>query len=275
MGDVLHIDEVALSKGELYTFVTNPKGKGKQKTIVAIIEGTKSQDIIRVLDKIPLVYRKRVKVVASDMAPNMQAAMRRSFENAEIVIDKFHVIRLVLEALQSARVSYRWKVIDLENERLKLCKAENYIHKIRIYSNGDTERQLLARSTYLLYKSPEKWTESQKERALILFKNYPRLKVLYGHVMKFRRIYEIDNKKEAVASLNSWIEDSFQLKENVFHIAARSIKTHFENITNYFTFKVTNAFAESFNAKIKRFRFNLKGVSDHAFFQYRLTKLFA
>lgn len=59
MGDVLHIDEVALSKGELYTFVTNPKGKGKQKTIVAIIEGTKSQDIIRVLDKIPLVYRKK------------------------------------------------------------------------------------------------------------------------------------------------------------------------------------------------------------------------
>ncbi|MBR3615488.1 MAG: transposase, partial [Bacteroidaceae bacterium] len=37
----------------------------------------------------------------------------------------------------------------------------------------------------------------------------------------------------------------------------------------------TNAFAESFNAKIKAFRTQLRGVTDLKFFFYRLTKLFA
>lgn len=47
LGEKISIDEVSLSKGELYTFVTNKKGKGKKKTLVAIIKGTKSQDIIQ------------------------------------------------------------------------------------------------------------------------------------------------------------------------------------------------------------------------------------
>lgn len=208
------------------------------------------------------------------MAPNMQAALRRSFPNAVIVIDKFHVIRLVLEALQTERIKYRWKVIENENNRLKLCKEENYSFKIHTYSNGDTERQLLARSTYLLYKSKNNWTDSQRERAIILFKNYPRLKELYLHVQSFRAIYSMENIEKAEEKLNEWIEQSLALKENVFHTAAGSVRTHFGNITNYFKTKITNAFAESFNAKIKRFRFNLKGVSDQIFFHYRLTKLF-
>jgi hypothetical protein len=36
----LSIDELSLSK-ELYTFVTNKNGKGKKKTLVAVIKGTK------------------------------------------------------------------------------------------------------------------------------------------------------------------------------------------------------------------------------------------
>lgn len=40
IGKQLAIDEVALSKGELYTIVTNKKAKGKAGSIVAIIAGT-------------------------------------------------------------------------------------------------------------------------------------------------------------------------------------------------------------------------------------------
>ncbi|MBR1947278.1 MAG: transposase, partial [Bacteroidaceae bacterium] len=43
----------------------------------------------------------------------------------------------------------------------------------------------------------------------------------------------------------------------------------------YFVNRSTNAFAESFNAKIKAFRAQLRGVTDLKFFFYRLTKLFA
>jgi hypothetical protein len=42
-----------------------------------------------------------------------------------------------------------------------------------VLSNGDTLKQLLARSRYLLYKNKSKWSENQIERASILFELYP------------------------------------------------------------------------------------------------------
>lgn len=57
IGKNLSLDEVSLSKGELYTFLTNKEGRGKKNILVAVINGTKSQDIINVLKKIPLEQR--------------------------------------------------------------------------------------------------------------------------------------------------------------------------------------------------------------------------
>ncbi|WP_443940020.1 transposase [Pedobacter sp. MW01-1-1] len=48
-----------------------------------------------------------------------------------------------------------------------------------------------------------------------------------------------------------------------------------KKILNYFDNKSTNASAESFNAKIKAFRAQFRGVGDINFFLFRLTKLFA
>ena len=103
---------MSLSKGALYTFLTNKSGKGKKKTLVACIKGTKSQDIIDVICKIPLEKRKLVKEITFDMANNMQLASRMVFPEAYLVTDRFHVVKLVLEALQHLRIKYRWEEIE-------------------------------------------------------------------------------------------------------------------------------------------------------------------
>jgi len=108
LGEEISIDEVSLSKGELYTFVTNKKGKGKKKTLVAVIKGTKSQDIISVLKRMPLEKRELVKEITLDMAANMQLAARLCFPQAGLVTDRFHVVKLILAALQHLRITYRW-----------------------------------------------------------------------------------------------------------------------------------------------------------------------
>ena len=46
-------------------------------------------------------------------------------------------------------------------------------------------------------------------------------------------------------------------------------------IINYFEERLTNASAESFNAKIKAFRSQLRGVADLKFFMFRLARLYA
>ncbi|WP_294281464.1 transposase, partial [uncultured Chryseobacterium sp.] len=55
----------------------------------------------------------------------------------------------------------------------------------------------------------------------------------------------------------------------------KTITNHYRDILNYFDQRSTNAAAESFNAKIKNFRLQLRGVKDRTFFLFRLTKLFA
>ena len=92
IGTHLSIDETSLSQGELYTFLTNKDGKGKKGTLVASIKGTKSNDIIAVLNKLPLALRKTVKEVTLDMAKNMESAIRHCFPEANIVTDRFHVV---------------------------------------------------------------------------------------------------------------------------------------------------------------------------------------
>jgi len=63
-----------------------------------------------------------VKEVTIDMARNMGLAARESFPNCTLVIDRFHVIKLVMDALQHIRVSFRWKAIAQENTAYKLAK---------------------------------------------------------------------------------------------------------------------------------------------------------
>lgn len=45
-----------------------------------------------------------------------------------------------------------------------------------------------------------------------------------------------------------------------------TMQNYYETILNYFVSRETNAFAESFNAKIKAFRAQFRGVGDIPFF---------
>lgn len=274
--DRLSIDEVSLSKGELYTFVTNKNtGIKNRRSIVAVINGTQARVINEVLEKIPLHKRNQVKEVSMDMARNMGLAVRNSFSNCDMVIDRFHVVRLVMDAMQHIRVGFRWEAIDAENREIKEAKEKGIKYTPQVLTNGDTLKELLARSRYLLYKFEEDWTISQKKRATVLFEKYPALKSVYQLTLSFRNIYTNTRKSIAIDRFKEWKQKVEDLKMKEFNTVLNSIENHMENILNFFDNRSTNANAESFNSKIKLFRANLRGVTDTKFFLFRLGKLFA
>jgi transposase len=274
VGKRLSLDETSLSKGELYTYLTNKEGKGKQGTLVACIKGTKSKEISDVITKIPLKERLKVEEVTIDMARNMESAVKACFPNARIVTDRFHVVKLVLDGLQHLRVKLRWDAIEKENKDIKKAKLNGLKFKSKEFKNGDTRKQLLARSRYILAKKEKDWTESQSIRATILYEQYPQLKVGYNHCMELRNIYEVKLKSDARDKLEKWVTNTMKLDIEQFYTAANSINYNKENILNFFNNRSTNASAESFNSKIKLFRANLRGVTDTTFFLFRLHKLF-
>lgn len=274
--DKLSIDEVSLSKGELYTFVTNKNtGVNNKQSIVAVINGTQAKVIQEVLEKISLEKRNQVQEVSMDMARNMGLAIRNSFPNCSMVIDRFHVVRLVMDAMQHIRVSFRWEAIDQENIAIKQAKENGIKYVPEVLTNGDTLKELLARSKYLLYKFEEDWTINQAKRAAILFEKYPMVKSVYKLTLSFRNIYKDTTKTIALDKFTEWKEKVEALKIKEFNTVVNSIENHMENILNFFDNRSTNANAESFNSKIKLFRANLRGVTDVKFFLFRLGKLFA
>jgi len=276
LGTHLSLDETAFSNGDLYTIITNKKAKGKKGSIVAMIKGTKAEAVIKILHKIPLKQRKIVKEVTLDMAGNMGLIVKKSFPNATLVIDRFHVQKLALDALQEIRIKHRWEAIDRENDAIEYARAKNKKYSPKLLSNGDSLKQLLARSRYLLYKSSNKWTKSQQKRADILFEKYPDIEKAYKLCQNLSWIFNnTQNKTSALIRLAKWDEKVRQAAFKSFNTIARTMSIHYKNILNYFDNRSTNASAESFNAKIKAFREQFRGVRNIEFFLFRLTNIFA
>ena len=66
----------------------------------------------------------QVKEATLDMAKNMEVSVKTVFINATLVTDRFHVVRLAMEALQHIRINQRWKEPDKENEAIKKQKKK-------------------------------------------------------------------------------------------------------------------------------------------------------
>lgn len=210
------------------------------------------------------------------MANSMKNIATKCFPEAVQVTDRFHVQKLANEALQDIRVQERWKALEQENQDIRQARDKGIKYEGFEFDNGDTKKQLLIRSRYLLTTSPDKWTLKQYNRAAILFTEYPIIKKGYDIVQGLRVIYNTTTVKEiAYTKLAHW----YNLVENEnlksFNTVVNTIQLNYQTILNYFDNRSTNASAESFNAKIKSFRSLFRGVRDIKFFLYRLTNIFA
>ena len=276
IGPNLAIDETSLSNGELYTIVTNRDRHGGECCLVAIVSGTKSEDVIRARETIPEEEREKVEEVTLDLSDSMRKTVRRSFPKAQRVIDRFHIQKLACDAVQEMRIKHRWEAIQEANDEMENAKLEGREYIPFRYGNGDTRKELLARSRYLLFKSSDKWTDRQKERARILFGLYPDLQEAYSLCHSLRMTFAKNTVKDAARlSMARWYnkveEDGF----HSFNVIAATFYEHYDDILNFYNNRSSNAAAESFNAKVKAFRAALRGIRDEKFFLYRLSMIYA
>lgn len=270
------LDEVCLSRGELYTVLINKERKGGRGSIIAIIKGTRTEDVCRVLLKLSRRRRFQVREITLDMAANMAKIASACFPAARQVIDRFHVQQLAFEALQDMRIKARWEALDEENREILKAKVQGRTYQPTLFENGDTRAQLLVRSIYLLYKKESLWSNEQKQRARILFREYPDIRKAYYLAMGLGQVYHCAKSKGvAYTMLARWYERVEKSGFTAFAKVMRTIYLHYEKILNFFDKRSTNAASESFNSKIKAFRAQFRGVKDKDFFLFRLAKLYA
>ena len=103
-GPHLAIDKSSLSNGELYTFVTNRDRHTQESSLVAVVSGTRSEEVIRVLSQIDEEERLKVEEVTLDLSDSMRKIVSTVFPKARRVIDRFHIQKLACDAVQELRV---------------------------------------------------------------------------------------------------------------------------------------------------------------------------
>lgn len=305
VGARMGIDETAPSRGDLYTILSNKDGHGRKGSVAAVVRGTRSEDLSAVFARIPLERRLAVEEVTMDFSDSMRSAVEASFPNADITIDCFHVVQLATASLDDIRRAHKREAMAEDARRRREHKARlrrnaearqkrrterggraerrgrkpgrrNEAYSPPRLANGDTEVELLTRCRHFISKSRDKWTDSQEERAAVLFSLHPDMLAAYTLADELRSIFR--NKtltpRTAAEKLEMWHgkvdKSGFKAMAN----AADTIMSRLEHVVNYFKERHTNASAESLNSKIKGFRSLLRGVSDLPFFMYRVATVF-
>lgn len=274
MGAHVGLDETSLSRGELYTILINKEAKGRKGSIIAMIKGTDVKTVSDVLLKLSRKRRFQVREITLDMASNMHQIAKVCFPSAIQAVDRFHVQQLAFDAVQQMRIEARWEAMDKESIEIAYAKSCGQVYRPDTFENGDSRKQLLARTRYLLFKKDTSWSDSQSERARILFREYPDIKKAYYLSLRLGLIYhQCKHADTAMTRLARWYDEVDKSGFEAFGTVARTIQTHYLRIVAFFKNRATNAASESFNAKIKAFRAQLRGVRDVAFFLFRLSNL--
>lgn len=287
-GENLSLDETCLSNGDVYTILTNKSAHGRKGSIVAMVKCVSSDTVSAIFKRIPQESRKQVKTITTDLSSAMMLTARTCFPAAKLINDRFHVQKLVSEAVDQMRISIRWQILDEENKkikehRLKKREAKTKLEREEIgiwmpmrMKNGETMPQIIAKSKHIILKNKSKWNQQQKHRAEILFDQFPALKKAYDLSMKLTEIFNRKIKpEEANLSLAKWYNEVEEFDEYNLNKVLDTFENHYATIINYFDKRLTNASAESFNAKVKALRSQFRGVRDIKFFMYRLTRLYS
>lgn len=264
MGPAMVLDDKQIGK-DVFSIMTNYE-TGK---IALLVETVKVHELKMAIDFLGDSIEK-VRSISCDMSPSYLSFIESTFHNSQIVIDKFHVIRYVLDAVQGVRLEIKNQLLEsLPRSKRKTATDRKVL----------SELELLKRSKYLLTQSQDKWTEYQMEIANQVFEKFPGLKTAYQLSQAFKRWYSpresTKSKIMIEQNLFQWYEDVQTSGLKQFNSVVKMIERHEENIINYFYSCQTNAKAENLNGRIQRFISNNYGMKDKDFNLYRLSLYFS
>jgi transposase len=268
-GEQMSVDEKMIDE-EFYTVLTN-RETGK---IALLAETLQVADLNKLIDKTG--EAKKVKTITADLSPTYEKFCEQSFPDAMIVADKFHVVKHIIEAVQTLRL----RIKQEEIARLPTTKKERreYEKQTKLI-NGESRIEMLTRSRYVLFKRTQNRTASQQKRAALLFETFPQIKAAYELTQQIRKWLDKENvgqyEWKTEQQLIHWYDCAEQAKLPEVENLIRIIGSNEEKIMNYFKTGKTNAKAEAMNAKIQRFIIANYGVRDKDFFLYRLARYYS
>ena len=194
--------------------------------------------------------RARVRAVATDMLPAYIAAVLENLPEAQIVFDRFHVIKLYNEKLSGLRR-------DLQREAETMGK------------------KVLKGTRWLLLKNPENLDSSRQEPQRLgeaLKLNEP-LATAYYLKEDLRQFWEQPDKASARRALSDWIARAARCGIRMLRMFARTLERHAYGLLAWYEHPISTGPLEGVNNKIKTIQRRAYGFRDHQYFIWRIYGL--
>lgn len=225
------IDETSIQKGHSYITVVADLD---ERRVLHVTPGKDSDSVGRLKDHLESkgVENSAITNACIDMSTGFIAGMANHFPSTPITFDKFHVVKMLNEAMDSVR---------------KLERREH---------------QLLKTHKYTFLKSSTKLSERQKEQREELIDLLPTIGKAYRLKTLFNDFWEFSDKEEAEGFLAYWCD--LVDEENImpFKKFANTVKAHWSGIMNYIESQIANGILEGINSKIQLAKRRARGYRN-------------
>lgn len=240
----LAIDEIAIMKGHKYFTLIRDYDTG---VTIKIVQGRKYEEVSKALATLGKDKLSKITRVSMDMWDPYIKAIKELCPNAELVFDKFHVVKKVNESLDKIR--------------------------IKEFSNATKEERIdMKHKRWIILKKETNLDNEEKETLKELMKNNDRL--YKGYLLK-EQILSIFSEKNSTFEqikerIKQWFENIISNEIEEFEGVMKTMQNYMYGIENYFRYGMTNAIAEGFNTKINIIKRRAYGFTDLEYFALKI-----
>lgn len=231
----LGIDETSRRKGHHYITVAVDL---EERRVLHVTEGKDKSTIKALKDYFEQkgLVPEKIEHISMDMSPSFIAGVHEHFPSSEVHFDRFHVVKLLNEAMDEVRKAER-----KEHEELKGHK-------------------------YTFLKNKDNLSSKKRKDLTELITLFPTLGKAYRLKELFNDLWDMDTEEEATAFLVDWVKQVETAGIQSFKKFAKTIKLHWQGIVNFCTNEINNGILEGTNCKIQLAKRRARG--------YRTTKNF-
>ena len=200
-------------------------------------EGKKKASLEAFLDVLSDAQKARIEAVAMDRNGAYYEVVRDELPEAEIVLDKFHLVANFQSVVDEVR-RQEWR--HAEGQFKNVVKGQRYN----------------------LLRNPENLTEEQAARLSDLLALNAKIHVAYVLKEAFRHLWTYTRRAWAakyLARWTAWAQDSAIEPIRRF---VRNLEKWKDGVLAYFKYPITNAPLEAFNATVSRIIYRSCGVQD-------------
>lgn len=241
---VLGIDEIAVGKGHSYlTLVLDMKSGA-----VVFVGDGKGADALGPFWKRLRASHAKIEAVAMDMSAAYIGAVREALPKAAIVFDRFHVMKLMNQAVDAVRRSLQNR--QAEEAGRKTVKGCRWL-LLKNLENLDKER------------------DEQKRLQAVIEEHQP-LCLAWLLKEELRLFWQQESREQAVAFLESWIGLAQASGIKPLSKMAETLLKHWDGLLTWYDHHISNGPLEGTNNKIQTMKRQAYGFRDREFYKLRI-----